>query len=66
MPDSDAAGVLARVRRAKQNGGEPSITGTKLLLFAIQVTLVGGLLDGLEPLAYAGVVLGFLGLLVAG
>ncbi|MCD2203569.1 hypothetical protein [Halobacterium sp. KA-6] len=65
MSDSDDSGALARVRRAKRNGGAPSITGTKILLFAIQLTLVGGLLGGLEPLAYASVVLGLLGLLVA-
>lgn len=65
MGDSDASGALARVRRAKRNSGAPSITGTKLLLFAIQLTLVAGLFDGLEPLAYASVVLGLLGLIVA-
>jgi hypothetical protein len=65
MSDSDASGALARVRRAKRNDGAPSITGTKVLLFAIQLTLVGTLLDGLKPLAYASVGLGLLGLLVA-
>ncbi|MCD2199641.1 hypothetical protein LPA44_07000 [Halobacterium sp. KA-4] len=65
MADSDASETLARVRRAKRDDNALSITGTKILLFAIQLTLVGGLLGGLEPLAYASVVLGLLGLLVA-
>lgn len=64
MTDADAPSPLARVWPAKRaEETPPSITGTKVLLFAVQLTLVAGLLDGLVMLAYAAVALGVIGLL---
>ncbi|MGB9965460.1 hypothetical protein [Halobacterium hubeiense] len=63
---TDADGVLSRVRRSKGDDAPRSVTGTKLLLFGVQLTLLGGLFDGLAALAYVGVGLGLVGLLVAG
>ncbi|WP_353633993.1 hypothetical protein ABSL23_12730 [Halobacterium sp. NMX12-1] len=67
MGDSDASGALARVQRAKRADQTAlSVTGTKLLLFAIQLTLVGAFVGQLALLVFAAVPLGLLGLVVDG
>ncbi|SFR97912.1 hypothetical protein SAMN05216559_1938 [Halomicrobium zhouii] len=62
---TDTDSQLERVLRAKRAAGWASpITGVKLILFGIQLTLIGGFVGGLEVFGLAGFLISLVGLVV--
>jgi|GEM_PF-2819852 len=62
---ADADSQLERVLRQKRAADWVSpITGVKLILFGIQLTLIGGFVDGLEVFGLAGFLISLVGLVV--
>jgi hypothetical protein len=62
---TDADSLLERVLREKGDSEWLSpITGLKLLLFGIQLTLIGGFIGGMEVFGLAGFLISLVGLVV--
>ncbi|MFC6952043.1 hypothetical protein [Halorubellus litoreus] len=62
-PDGSGRSPLSRVRAAKaERADERLLTGPKLILFGIHVSLVGAVLPEFWPLVVAGLAVSVLGL----
>jgi hypothetical protein len=65
MTESSDGVALARALRAKAaQERDSTITGLKLSVFGVQLTLIGGFVPELRPIIFIGGVVGALGLLV--